>query len=304
MNVLIADPIGTLSPAVTRCLSESGHQVSHLVTSTAGPGEVWWDPEAGKIDAAALEGFDGVVNLSTVWFTLRWNTKANKKLLQSRIATNALLARSLASCAHKPRVLVCASDTGYYASSGDTMLSEDGPAGTSFLARLAQDAEAATGAADAAGIRVVHLRIPLVMGGPMLQFIGFQAGEGKQWTSWVGRDELASMIELVLRTEALCGPVNAASPNPLRNAEFALGSTEALEQKPGGAMPVFILRMSMGEFGEEIYLSSRRVHPTKLLEAGYHFHFPDLAGCLRHEKQYPDAVLPAKDAGKSTPVHV
>ena len=303
MKILMADPTGILGPAATRYLSESGHQVYQLVTSTAGPDEIWWDPEAGKIDAAALVGFDGVVNLSVVSFTLRWNTKANKKLLQNRVTTNRLLARSLAGCARKPSVLICASGIGYYASSGEALLPEGSPAGTSFLSRFDQDAEGSATAASAAGIRVVHLRIPLVMGGPLLQFLGFQAGEGQQWMSWVGRDELASIIEFALKAETLSGPVNAASPNPLRNADFAVTSTQALDQKPGGVMPVFILRMSMGEFGEEIYLASRRVQPARLLDAGYHFRFPNLTDCLRHERQYPDAVLPVKDADKSRPVH-
>src|SRR5512135_2724787 len=124
---------------------------------------------------------------------------------------------------------------GYYPSSGDTILTEDSPAGTSFLARLQQEGEAATAPASKAGIRVVHLRIPPVIGGSALMRAGFQAGNEQQWTSWVGRDELAAIIEFALTTETLSGPVNAVSPNPLRNAEFAATATRALGQKPGGS---------------------------------------------------------------------
>jgi hypothetical protein len=121
------------------------------------------------------------------------------------------------------------------------------------------------------------------MGGPALQRVGFQAGDGQQWMSWVGRDELASIIEFALKTESLTGPVNAVSPNPLRSAEFAIVSTRALGIKPGGVLPAFITRLVMGEMGEEFLLASRRIQPAKLLAAGYRFRFPDLEAALQHE---------------------
>jgi NAD dependent epimerase/dehydratase family enzyme len=127
--------------------------------------------------------------------------------------------------------------------------------------------------------------------------LGFQAGDGQQWMSWIGRDEVASIIEFALRTESLCGPVNTVSPNPMRLADFAKVSTEALGQKPGGVMPAFLVRLFIGEMGEEFLLASRRVQPAKLLAAGYRFRYPDLADALRHEQ----AVL---NAGVATGVVV
>jgi len=180
---------------------------------------------------------------------------------------------------------------GYYPSSGDTVLTEDSPAGTSFLARLQQDGEAATAPASEAGIRVVHLRIPPVMGGSALQRVGFQAGNGQQWAGWVGRDELASIIEFALTTETLAGPVNAVSPNPLHNSDLAIKSAQALGSKPGGTMPAFLVRLVMGEMGEEFLLSSQRIQPAKLLAAGYRFRFPELEQALQHEMEIMNAGL-------------
>jgi uncharacterized protein (TIGR01777 family) len=216
---------------------------------------------------------------------MRWTEKTKKKMRANRLVTNRLLAKSLAACKRKPEVLICASGMGYYPSSGDTTLIEDSPAGTSFIAALQRDGEAVTDPASEVGIRVVHLRIPPVLGGTALQRVGFQAGDGQQWVSWIGRDELASIIEFALMHPSLSGPVNAVSPNPLRNAEFAKVSTQALGQKPGGVMPAFIVRMVMGEMGEELVLASRRIQPAKLLAAGYAFRFPDLTDALRHEKE-------------------
>jgi NAD dependent epimerase/dehydratase family enzyme len=123
------------------------------------------------------------------------------------------------------------------------------------------------------------------MGGPTLQYVGFQAGDGQQWISWIGRDELASIVEFALAAEMLSGPVNAVSPNPLRNAEFAATATKALGLKPGGVMPKFVVRLVMGEMGDEFILSSRRAYPAKLLAAGYRFQYPELACALQHEKE-------------------
>jgi uncharacterized protein (TIGR01777 family) len=283
MKTLIAGSNGMIGSAVARHLVDCGHEVVRLVRHTPGPGEVWWNPDAGEIDKAGLDGFDGVVHLATMPWPMRWTGKAKQKMQANRLATNRLLAESLAACKHKPRVLICASGMGYYPSSGDTVLTEASPAGTSFLARLQQAGEAATAPASAAGIRVVHLRIPPVLGGSALQQVGFPAGDGQQWSSWVGRDELASIIEFILLTATLNGPVNAVSPNPLRNADFAMAASQALNQKCRGPMPAFLVRLIMGEMGVELLLSSRRIQPARLLAAGYRFRFPELEQALRHE---------------------
>jgi hypothetical protein len=283
MKILIAGSNGMVGSAVTRHLIECGHEVVRLVRHTPGPRETWWDPEAGAIDTAGLEDFDGVIHLASAPWPMRWTAKAKKALYANRIATNSLLAKSLAGCTRKPRVLICASGMGFYPSSGEDVITEECAGGDSFLANMQRDGEAATVSASEAGIRVVHLRIPPVVGGAALKRVGFQAGNGQQWASWVGRDELAAIIEFALKTECLIGPVNAVSPNPLRNAEFATVSTQALGQKPGGSMPAPLVRLIMGEMGEEFLLASRRMEPRRLLEAGYQFHFPELEGALRHE---------------------
>ena len=293
MKILIAGSHGMIGSAVTPYLAAGGHQVSRLVRSAPGSGETWWDPDAGKIDASGLEGFDGVVNLASMRWPFRWTRKAKEKQRANRIATYRLLAESLAGCVRKPRVLVCASGIGVYPSSGDSIMTEDTAPCSSYLSTVDRDGETATAAAEVAGIRVVHLRIPQVIGGSALRYVAFRAGDGQQWMSWIGRDELASIIEFALRTESLMGPVNAVSPNPLRNAEFATTATTALGLKPGSVMPALIVRLVMGEMGEEFALASRRAQPAKLLAAGYRFRFPDLADALRHERAAMNAGVAA-----------
>jgi len=284
MKILIAGSHGMIGAAVTSHLIECGYEVVRLVRSNPESDEIWWDPDLGQIDAARLEGFDGVINLASMRWPMRWTEKAKQKMRANRLVTNRLLAESLAKCESKPNVLICAAGMGYYPPSGDDILTEDCPAGTSFLSKLDQDAEEITAPATSAGIRVVHLRMPTVLGGERLKMLGFQAGDGQQWMSWIGRDEVASIIEFALKTESLSGPVNTVSPNPMRLSDFAKAATEAMGQKPGGVMPAFIVRLIMGEMGEEFLLASRRVQPAKLLAAGYRFRFPELADALRHEQ--------------------
>lgn len=291
MRLLIAGSHGMVGSAVSTYLLECGHEVVRLVRSQPKSDEIWWDPDPGQIDADGLEGFDGVITLASMRWPMRWTEKAKQKMRANRLVTNRLLAESLAKCEHKPKVFICASGMGYYPPSGDDILTEDCPAGTSFLSRLDRDAEAITVPASSAGIRVVHLRMPTVLGGERLKFLGFQAGDGQQWMSWIGRDEVASIIEFALKTESLSGPVNTVSPNPMRLADFAKTSTEAMGQKPAGVMPAFIVRLIMGEMGEEFILASRRVQPAKLLAAGYRFRYPDLACALQHEQEVMSGEL-------------
>jgi uncharacterized protein (TIGR01777 family) len=293
MKILIAGSHGMVGSAVTRYLIESGYEVVRLVRTQPTLGEIWWDPDPGQIDAAGLEGFDGVINLASMRWPMRWTEKAKQRMRANRLETNRLLAESLAKCEHKPRVFICAAGMGYYPPSGDEILTEDCPAGTSFLSKLDRDAEEITAPASSAGIRVVHLRMPTVLGGERLKMIGFQAGDGQQWMSWVGRDEVASIIDFAFKNESLAGPVNTVSPNPMRLSDFAKTATEAMGQKPGGVMPALIVRLFLGEVGEEFLLASRRLRPAKLLASGYRFRFPDLADALRHEQSVVNAGVPA-----------
>lgn len=283
MKVLIAGSSGLVGSAVVTYLAGQGNEVVRLVRRPAGAGEVRWDPEAGTIDASGLERFDGVVQVASMAWPARWTAKAKQQIRENRLATNGLLARSLAACEHRPRLLVCASGMGIYPPSGEEIITEETAPGTSWLANLQRDGEAATVPASEAGIRVVNLRIPPVLSKAGIARGTNRMGNGQQWMSWVGLDELASIVHHVLVTEAVVGPVNPVSPNPVRNAEFAATIAAVLGRKPGLAMPAFVLRLLLGEMAEEFALASRRMTPAKLLATGYQFRFPKLADAARHE---------------------
>jgi uncharacterized protein (TIGR01777 family) len=283
MKILIAGASGMIGSVVTPYLESKGHEVIRLVRREPGAGEVFWDPEADKIDAAGLEGFDGVVHLATMRWPMPWTDEAKKLIYANRMQTNSLLAKSLANCKVKPRVLICSSGMGIYPDSGDIFLTEDSPLGTDFLARLQINGEAATVPASTAGIRVVNLRTPAVLSSDVIRINTAPLGSGKQWSPWVSRDELANIILFVLEIDTLVGPINPVNPHLVQNGEMAATVSHMLGCGPGQAVPDFILRQMLGEMADALILASRRIQPTKLLASGYKFNYPGLEDALRHE---------------------
>lgn len=293
MRILMSGTNGMIGSVVAPYLASQGHEVVRLVRCEPGPGEVRWEPDLGVIDAGGIEGFDGVVHVASKSWPMRWTRKAKSEIRENRLRCNTLLSEALAGCTAKPRVLVFASGMGIYPSSGDQVLTEDSPLGTDFLATLQRDGEAATAPASAAGIRVVPLRIPAVIGGVIIRQNVGRMGDGRQWSSWISRDELASIIQHALVTESVTGPVNPVSPNPVRNADYATTLSHVLGKRPGLPIPAFALRLMIGEMADAIILASRKMVPQKLLDTGYQFRFPSLQQALVHELE-ADSGSPAR----------
>jgi uncharacterized protein (TIGR01777 family) len=283
MRILISGSSGMIGSFLVPYLEGQGHMVTRLVRRPPSEGEVSWDPDANRIDAAGLEGFDGVVNLACLPWPSRWSSTSKQAMLNNRLATNGLLADNLSRCKNKPAVLVCSSGMGIYPSSGDQVITEQSPLGSDFLARLQQDGEAVALKASQAGIRVVNLRTPGVLGGAAIKRTIGRIGDGQQWSPWVSRDELCSIIEFVLENPNLSGPVNPCGPNPIRNSEYVAISSRVKVIKPGMGIPAWMIRLMMGELGQSLVLASRRMLPGKLLESGYKFRFPTFETALRHE---------------------
>ena len=167
MKVLIAGGSGFLGQALTRELTEHGHQVHLLVRRPARAAtEVEWHPEYGGLDPDALRGYAAVVGLSGAGIgDRRWTPAYKQELVDSRIRPTETLAKTLAFLpqAQRPRTFLSASAVGYYGDRGDDLLPETGGAGSGFLAELVVRWEAATQPAADAGVRVVTLRTGLVL---------------------------------------------------------------------------------------------------------------------------------------------
>lgn len=294
MNILVTGSRGLIGRALVPFLTAGGHRVIRLVRAkvSSDAGDVVWDPAAGMIDRAALAGLEAVVHLAGENIFGRWTARKKAQIRDSRVHATRLLSESLAQLSRPPRVFVCASAVGFYGDRGSEILREESASGSSFLAEVCREWEAATHAAANAGIRVVNLRTGIVLaaaGGalatmllPFRLGLGGRIGSGRQFMSWITLDDLLEVILHALRTEALRGPVNAVAPNPVTNLEFTRTLGRVLLRPTLFPVPAFAARLVLGEMADELLLASARLEPARLRATGFRFRFPELEGALRH----------------------
>lgn len=295
MRILVTGSTGLVGSALVLFLSASGHAVIRLVRSEVPPGgaAARWDPEAGMLDPAALEGLDAVVHLAGEDIAGgSWTAAKKARIRGSRVEGTALLARTLASLDRPPAALACASAIGYYGDRGDETLTEESSPGSGFLASVCRDWEAAATPAVEAGIRVLHLRFGVVLSaaggalakmlGPFRMGMGGPIGSGRQYVSWIAMDDVLEAINHLLSNPTLHGPVNVASPKPVTQLEFARTLGRVLGRPTVLAVPAFGMRLMFGEMATEVLLASQRLEPARLLSSGYEFRYPDLEPALRH----------------------
>ncbi|MBC7820417.1 MAG: TIGR01777 family protein, partial [Planctomycetaceae bacterium] len=285
---------GLVGSAVVPFLTTGGHRVLRLVRGKShGEEEIAWDPTAGTIDAEKLEGMDAVVHLAGENIaTGRWNAAKKARIRDSRVLGTHVLSAALAKLNRKPRVLVSASAIGFYGERGDETMTESSPPGVSFLSQVCRDWEAATEPAKQAGIRVVNLRTGVVLtprGGALAKMLtpfklcaGGVVGSGRQYWSWIAIDDVVGAIHHAITHTELSGPVNAVSPETLTNAAFTKILGRVLHRPTIAPLPAFVVKLLLGEMGEELLLASTRVVPNRLQETGYQFRCPTLEEALRH----------------------
>jgi hypothetical protein len=295
MNVLVSGATGLIGSALAPFLSTLGHDVRRLVRSgpAKGGNEVFWDPARGTIDAGALDGLDAVVHLAGENIAGgRWTEKQKGRIRDSRVQGTRLLCQTLAGLKQPPRTLICASAIGYYGDRGDELLAENSTSGANFLAEVCRQWEQAAEPAVKAGLRVVHLRFGVVLsagGGalakmllPLRLGVGGRIGSGRQYMSWITLDDAVGAIGHALITDSLRGPVNAVTPHPVTNLEFTKTLGKVLSRPTILPLPAAAARLVLGQMADELLLASARVVPTRLLESGYAFRFPQLEPALRH----------------------
>lgn len=289
MRVVVAGSSGLVGTGLVPTLREAGHEVIRLVRrSPAAPDERGWSPEDGTMDEDALAGAHAVVNLCGAGVgAKRWSPQRKRVLVSSRTTPTSVLARAVAE--HAIPVLLNASAVGYYGHTGDEAVTEASAAGSSFLAGLCRQWEAATERAAAAGSRVVRLRSGLVLApsGGLLGslkpvfglMLGGRLGDGKQYMPWISlADELAA-IRFLLEHDEISGPVNLTGPAPVTNAEFTAALGRAMRRPAPWTVPGFALRIVLGEFADEA-LHGQRALPTVLEDHGFRFRHPSVDSAL------------------------
>jgi len=297
VRVLITGATGFIGRRLCNVLAEAGHE---LVALSRNPdaatrmvpelhSALECHPLQAAPDTAAFSGTEAIVHLAGESVVGRWTGSKKRAILDSRIISTNHLVEAVAAVRERPKILIAASAIGYYGDRGDEILDEQSQPGSDFLADVCRRWESAARAAVELGLRVVHLRIGVVLGRgggalkamllPFKMGFGGPLGSGLQWWSWVHRDDVAGMILRALEDGGIAGPLNATSPDPIRQRRFAKVLGKVLRRPAFVPTPDFALKAVLGGFSSEL-LSSKRVVPAKLQEAGFRFRFPDLGAAL------------------------
>ncbi|MAR89624.1 MAG: TIGR01777 family oxidoreductase [Pseudomonadota bacterium] len=293
MNIVISGATGLIGTALTRALTAAGHNVYGLARSPQSSALFHWWPPAQQIHFDPDIPVDAVINLAGAGIAdKRWNDERKREIKQSRIMATRLLAEKMAAMRHPPQVFISASALGYYGDTGDQAVTESSAVGEGFLAEVARDWEQAAAPAVAAGIRTLFIRTGIVLsteGGALQQMLlPFRLGlggiiaDGRQYMSWISlRDEVEG-IRFLLEHPGVSGPVNLVAPNPVSNRAFTKTLGKVLHRPTLIPLPAAVVKLVFGEMGEHLLLTSTRVQPRVLEQAGYRFLDPTLRGALEN----------------------
>jgi uncharacterized protein len=294
VKIAVSGASGLIGGALLPALRADGHEVLTLVRRTPRTAdEHRWDPQHRRIDPAVLADVDAVISLGGTPIRPRPFTAAyRERLLRSRLDATTTISEALAMVADpsRARVLLSASAVGYYGDTGSRTVTEQDPAGSDFLAQLCAQWEAATAPAEAAGVRVVHLRTGLVLDREAMLVrilglvfrlgLGGRMGSGRQYWPWISlADEVGAIRHLL--TADVSGPVNVTGPAPATNAEFTRELARQVHRPALIPVPAVAIRLALGEFGRSSVLAGQRAMPVRLQECGYRFTHTDLASALR-----------------------
>ena len=293
LTVAVTGSSGLVGSQLTAFLSTGGHRVIRLVRHAATKtDERQWNPD--DPDPGLLAGVDAVIHLAGASIAGRFTDEHRAAIRDSRIGPTRRLAELIAQSADGPKVLISASAVGFYGyDRGDETLTEDSERGDGFLADVVAEWEDATVPAQEAGARVVRVRTGIVQspaGGTLRLLrplfaagLGGRVGNGRQWLSWIGIDDLVDVYHRGLWDTDLSGPVNAVAADPVRNVDYTRTLAHVLRRPALLPVPPFGPRLLLGEQGaRELACASQRVLPARLQRADHRFRRPDLEQTLRH----------------------
>ena len=314
MKVVVAGGTGMMGRTLTASLLADGHQV--VILTRRDPSEthdgisyVRWSGSRGDADhlATNLAGADAVVNLTGIPVgPLPWTPGRRRGIRASRVEPTKALVQGLERVdpARRPGVLVSISGSDAYTGQDAVPATEATPSADGFLADVLREWEAAALAAEALGVRVVILRTGFVIGRgtelmrlfvlPFRLGLGGPLGNGRQWMSWIHRDDVIGLMRTAIADPRYRGVINGVSPTPVREADLAKAIGRTLHRPSWLPVPAPLIRFAMRE--ESILaLGSRRVLPARATELGYRYLHPDLDEAL------VEALGPRRDPGSGTP---
>lgn len=302
LRVSVTGATGLIGPPLVDALRDRGAQVTVLsrdpvraaarLNAGGRPAvkAVAWDPLGEPAPAEALEGRDAIVHLAGENVAQRWSERARRAIRESRVRGTRNLLAGLRRAEQRPRTLLSSSAIGYYGAHGEEPLDEGAPPGADFLAEVCAAWEQEAAKAAALGARVALVRTGVVLdprGGALAKMLppfrlglGGPLAGGRQYMSWIHREDLIALMLAALGDERWDGPINATAPEPVSNREFSRALGRALGRPAVLPVPGAALRLRYGEMAGML-VEGARVVPAKALVLGYRFKYPRLREALR-----------------------
>jgi uncharacterized protein (TIGR01777 family) len=291
-TILVSGASGLIGSAVVPALEAAGHTVVRLVRrEPRDVTELRWNPAAHLFDRRLLAGFDVVVNLAGESIGRRWTSARRRKIRGSRVDGTDAIVAAIAASSKRPITLINASAVGFYGDGGDDLLRESRGPGRGFLADTCQLWEASANRARQSGARVVTMRTGMVVskeGGalprlmlPIRFGVGGKLGNGRQWVSWISRDDAARAVAWLIAHPEITGPVNLTAPNPVTNIQLTKAIGRAMHRPTVIPVPGIALELLFGAMARETLLVSQRAVPAVLERSGFSFQSPTIEMALR-----------------------
>ncbi len=297
MKIAIAGATGFVGSRLVEQLQTQGHQIMILTRNPQQASNrfpqaevVGYTPLISGEWQKSISGCDAVVNLAGEAIAeKRWTPAQKQLILESRQLGTQKIVEAIAQAEIKPQVLVNASAIGYYGTSETAKFDETSQAGIDFLAQVCATWETTAASVTASGTRSVILRLGIVLGAkggalgkmlaPFSAFVGGPIGSGKQWFSWIHRDDVLKLILMAIKDPQMEGVYNATAPNPATMREFTQTLGVVMNRPSWLPVPDFALEALLGE-GAIVVLQGQQVLPTRTLAQGFKFDYPTLEPAL------------------------
>ena len=305
MKVVLPGGSGQVGVVLARAFAARGWEVVVLSRGDRGPGRVVpWDGETLGPWAAELDGAQAVINLAGRTVNCRYTETNLRQMLDSRVDSTRVVGEAIAQASAPPSVWLQMSTATIYSHrfdapndepTGELGGSEPGvPAYWARSVEIARRWEEALEAAATPATRKVALRAAMVMSpdrdgvfdvlsGLTRWGLGGSIGGGRQYVSWIHERDLVEAVVWLLERDDLAGAVNLASPSPLPQRAFQKILRQAWGVRVG--LPAAAWMAKLGAVflrtDAELVLKSRRVVPTRLLDSGFRFTYPEWEDAAR-----------------------